>query len=50
MVAAAAHWITAGMPLRCLKIVSYDELSDEVLTDFKHLKAKYLAKTEKLKV
>ena len=50
MVDAAAHWIRAGLPLRCLKIVLYERIDKEVATMFQALKVKLLAQNEKLKV
>ena len=50
MVDAAAHWIRAGLPLRCLKIVLYGKIDKDVVTMFQALKVKIMAKNEQLKV
>ena len=47
---AAAHWIRAGLPLRCLKIVMYEGITQDVRRMFEALKAKLMAQNEKLKV
>lgn len=50
MVEAAIKWINAGLPLRKLKIVIYEEISQEVESIFAALKKKYMAKNAKMKV
>ena len=50
MVDAAAHWIRAGLPLRCLKIVLYEGINKEIETMFSALRVKLTAQNEKLKV
>ena len=50
MVEAAAHWINAGLPLRCFKIVIYEGVDEKVKTLFQGMKKRLMAKNAKMKV
>ena len=47
MVEAAANWMQAGLPLKCIKLVIYQEGLTDYNQIFTSLKKKLMAKTEK---
>ncbi|KAL5007943.1 hypothetical protein ScPMuIL_013524 [Solemya velum] len=49
MVDGAANWINAGLPLRCMKIVLYEENNREINRLFIKLKVKFENKNRKLR-
>lgn len=50
MVESAAKWITAGLPLRVIKIVMYEAIPDKFSEEFAQLKKKIMTKNQVLKV